>query len=100
MAEYPKHVEGELQKARRAVAHLDGDLPAQAQGAVDYAVAQLDPSLARLEAALGVKIDGGAFTLGMQAAVNALSGVDMVQLAKTDLGKRMLLRMLEAGRDR
>lgn len=99
-SEYPDHLQAELRKARQAVAHLDGEPIAQLYAAVEYAASQMEPHLTNLENALGVKIDGGAFALGMQCAGFAFEGTDVMDVTSTPIGRAMFLEIMERGRQR
>lgn len=59
----------------------EGVFEAGIRAALDHAIENTDPSLARLELALGQKLDAGAFLMGMQCAAMAIQGVDAVKAA-------------------
>lgn len=72
----------------------EGVLLAGIRAAMDHAIASTDPSLADLEAALGVKLDAGAFLMGMMGAAFAMQGVDLNEAASayTDLFNEYIVK--------
>jgi hypothetical protein len=66
-----------------------GVMEAGIRAALDHALSELDPDLGKLEKALGEQIDGGAFLMGMMGAAFAMQGLNLVEISKLPIGRRL-----------
>jgi hypothetical protein len=73
-----------LAAARAAKAEADGEDPVAAylRASLDAGLADLGRNFGRLQGALGIDLDPGAFLMGMQCAAFAMSEVDAIEAAQ------------------